>query len=217
MQISNNLNFDLSFKATKIATTYNYVRGNTAIDIFRLSQKDEPFLEKLSQKVSIKNLCPKLLQSVQERWQKVFEYCIQEAKDPDNYTYVAFSSGTPCAILTYHEDDAKNNYLDGVSAIPDYRGKKTPLAGNTLLYQLFKDSGEAQNKKGIILEAVHDGPVDVVKLYENLGFTKISADEKYTFMSCNKFKVAKEIDSFKKNIDYEEINEENINLEEYID
>ena len=134
MLISVNFQSKPQFKATKVATAYNYVRGNTVIDIFKLSDKDAGFIKKLSKKVSIKDLCPKIKQSFQERWQKVFDYCLQEAIGSENNTYVAFSEGAPCAILTYHEINSRNNFLDGVSAIPDSSGEKTPLAGNTLIY-----------------------------------------------------------------------------------
>lgn len=217
MQISNQYYITPNFKATKIATAYNYARGNTAIDIFKLSKRDITFLEKLSQKISIKELCPKLMRDVQERWQRVFDYCIQEAKEADNLTYIAVSEGVPCGILTYHEESSKNNFLDGISAIPSIYGKKTPLAGDTLLYQLYRDSSLGSSRKGIVLEAVHNGPVDVVKKYEEIGFTPITADENYTKMACNKFKVTEQINNFKRNIDYEEIEPEQVNLEEYID
>ena len=217
MQITNRYHYYTNFKATKVATAYNYAHGNTAIDIFKMSQSDKVFLEKLSKKVSIKESCPKLLQSVQERWQKVFDYCIQEAKEPDNCTYLAVSEGRPCGILTYHEESSKNNYLDGVCAIPDSKGKKIPLTGRSLLYQLFKDSSGQKEKKGIILDAIHDGPIDVVQMYEGLNFTPIAANDKYTIMSCNKFKVAKEIDNFKRNIEYHDDYVEHVNLEEILD
>ena len=177
MQISNNIQHPTLFKATKIASTYNYVRGTTCIDIFKLSSEDKNFLHKLSERILIKNLCPKLKASFQERWQKVFDYCIQEAKEKENQTYIAISNYTPCASLTYSNDGSKNNYLNGVCSIPNPKGKKVPLAGQTLIYQLFLDSYKELDKKGIVLEAIHNGPVNVVQKYEKMGFTKISEIE----------------------------------------
>lgn len=213
MQVYNNTNYSLNFKATKVATTYNYVRGNTSIDVFRLSTEDKKFLDKLLEKISIKNLCPKLSESVQSRWQKVFDYCIQEAKENLSQSYIAITNGKPCGILTYRDDGMRNNFLSGVCSIPNPNGKKTPLAGHTLLYQIFKDSSEQSPQRGIVLEAIHNGPVDVVKKYEDIGFTQIAEIEDYTVMSCNKFKVTNELKNFEKQIEYESVEPEKVNLE----
>ena len=172
---------------------------------------------KLSNKISIKKFCPNLSSSIQERWQRVFDFCIQEARNPDNETYIAVSNKKPCAILTYHRQKTKNNYLDGVCAIPDEEGEKTPLAGRTLIYQLFKDSNQSNDKRGIVLEAIHNGPVNVIDKYEKLGFTAISSDGNYTLMTCNKFKVAEELKKFKNEIEYIETDPEKIDSKEFID
>ena len=68
-----------------------------------------------------------------------------------------------------------------------------------------------------MLNAIHNGPVDVVKKYKSLGFTEITANDGYTAMACNKFKVTEQINNFKRNIEYEEIEPEQVNLEEYLD
>ena len=80
-----------NFKAIKIAQTQNCVRGNiTNIDIFKLTKEDNSFLEKLKE-TSIKKLCPNLKEDIQERWQKVLNYCLEVTKRIYNTTYVAVS------------------------------------------------------------------------------------------------------------------------------
>lgn len=217
MQVSIHNNYSTSFKATKIATTKNFAHGKTFIDIYKLSSEDKNFLEKLANKISIKDLCPTLSESVQARWQKVFNYCLQEAKETFSHSYIAISDNKPCGILTYLEKGNKNNFLSGVCAIPDVYGNKTPLTGVTLLYQMFKDCTIKNAEKGITLEAIHNGPVDVVKKYEKLGFTKNSELKYYTVMSINKFKVQKALNNLQKQIEYIKDEQHSINLDLFLD
>ena len=144
-----------------------------------------------------------------------FDYCIQEAKESFNDTFVAVSNSRLCGILTLFKDAGKNVDFIGISSIPSKSGEKINLAGQTILYQLFK---EAENiNKWISLKAIHNGPVDVVKKYKELGFTQISASEKYTDMSCNRFKVKEQLAKFRGQISYKSVPEEKVNLEHFLD
>lgn len=203
-----------NFKAIKIAQTQNCVRENiTNIDIFKLTKEDNSFLEKLKE-TSIKKLCPNLKEDIQERWQKVLNYCLEVSKRIYNTTYVAVSENNVCGIMVIDKDYRKHVILDGICAIPNKNGEKTNLAGQTLLYQLFKSS--SKEDKGIQLDAIHNGPVDVVKKYKNLGFIINSETANYTEMSCNKHKVREQLNNFEKQINYTPIQEEHVNLEQLI-
>jgi hypothetical protein len=217
MKVSIYNNYSTSFKATKIATAKNFARGKTIIDIYKLSIEDKNFLEKLGNKISIKDLCPTLSESIQARWQKLFNYCIQEAKETGSHTYIAISDNKPCRILSYLEKGNKNNFLSGVCAIPDVYGNKTPLTGLTLLFQMFKDCTIKNAEKGIILEAIHNGPVDVLKKYEELGFTKNTELKDYTVMSSNKFKIKEALHKLQKQIEYIEEKQQAIDLDLFLD
>ena len=200
-----------NFRAIKIAQTKNYVRGEiTNIDIFKLTKEDSSLYEKLKE-ISRKKLFPSLEKDIQERWQKVFNYCIETMKEHCNTVYLALSENNPCGIMVIDKDCKKNIFLHGISAVPRKDGKKTNLAGQTLLYQLFKTG--SQESKGIKLEAIHNGPVDVVKKYQDLGFTINSESSNYTEMSCNKYKVEEQLKKFAKQIEYNSSNEEHVNLE----
>ena len=72
-----------------------------------------------------------------------------------------------------------------------------------------------QKNKGIYLEAIHNGPIDVVKKYQGLGFVKHGESERYTEMSCNKFKVQEQLQNFAKQISYFP-EEKNIKLDDVI-
>ena len=216
MHISNNKNFSPQFKAIKVANTLNKIKGvTTEIEIYQLTKEDKNFLQKLENRISIKKLCPNLKDEIQQRWQQVFNYCIQEAKESFNKTFITISDGIPCGILTLFEDCGKNLEFLGISSIPNQFGKKVNFGGQTLLYQLFKEA--EKEGKGIQLQAIHNGPVDVVKKYKDLGFITIGASEKYTDMECNRYKVKEQLNKFKELIVYSPKKGEKTNLEQFLD
>lgn len=219
MEIKTQYNtYTTNFKAKLVASTQNYIRGTTTnIDIFKLSREDKHFLKLLQDKVSIKEFCPNLAKDIQERWQKVFNYCIEGARENYIDSYIAISEGRPCGIMTSFNESAKNYFLDGISSIPNKTGKKINLAGDTLLYQLFLN---AKRNKGqnITLKAIHNGPKDVVKKYKSLGFTEIDSDGHYTLMHCNKHKVMSQINKFSEQINYKEAKDDEFcDLEQFLD
>lgn len=217
MKISNTTNYNLtSFKATKVATTKNLLHGvATEIELYKLGKEDKRFLQEWMKKVDFKKLCPNLPETLQARWQKVFNYCISQAEDIDHTSYVAISDNKPCGILTFIEDSTY--YLDGICSVPNELGKKVNLVGKTLFYQIFKNAHE-DNAKGIDLKAINDGPFDVVDKYEKLGFKREHCPtDEYTKMHCNKHRMAAELKEFPFEIDYEEVEPEKVNLNQFLD
>ena len=212
--INNNQN--TNFKAFKIAETTNAFKNfSTDISIYKLTPEDNPFLDKLK-KTDFLKLYPKLEEIKLLRWQHILNYCIFEAKDKINTTYLAVSNDKPCAIMTYKDDCAY--YLKGICAIPTEINKKVAGAGKTLFYQLFKNIVE-ENKRGAILDAVVDGPFDVVKKYEELGFIEDLPSKivGYSTMTCNKFKAAEQLKKLSASIEYRKCNNEKTDLNQFID
>lgn len=199
--------YNTNFKAIKVATIKNLVMERAPdIEIYQLRLEDYGFLQKLNSVIDYKKLCPKLAKSLQERWDNVFHYCIFKAFSFGNLTYLAVKNNIPCGILTYNEN--KGIYLDGICSIPNKKGEKTHLAGKALFYQLFKDA-ESKHVKDIRLDAITDGPFDVIKKYENLGFKnigyKVSENKTlYAEMVCNKEKIKKQLKQLPTEIAYEE-------------
>ena len=217
MKITNSTNYNLtSFKATKVATTQNLLHGvTTEIELYKLGREDKRFLQEWLKKVDFKKLCPDLSKTMQERWQKVFNYCIAQAEDIDHTSYVAVSENKPCGILTYV--DGVKYFLDGICAVPNEFGKKANLVGKTLFYQIFKDAQENE-AKGIDLKAINDGPFDVVDKYEKLGFKQeYCPSDEYTKMHCNKHKIATQLRELPFEIDYIETEPEKVNLNYFLD
>ena len=107
-------------------------------------------------------------------------------------------------------------YLDGICSIPIEKNKKVNNLGKTLFLQFFRDF-KAQNCKTASLSAVNNGPFDVVKKYEKLGFTKDPCSYPYSKMVCNKFKIEEQIKSLEQEIRYNTTNNEKTNLNIFLD
>ena len=217
MKISTqNYNHQANFKAIKIAHTQNLC-GSTPIniDIYRLTREDGHFLKKWSDSINFSKLFPKLNQLAIERWEKIFKYSIFSALDSQNISYLAVSDNRPCGIATYCLD-RNSFYLDAICSVPIETDKKVKLAGKTLFYQIFRDA-KKENARDITLDAVQNGPFDVVKKYEKLGFKKDPTTHPYTKMVCNKHKIATQLKEIPFEIDYYECEREKTNLLDFLD
>ena len=95
--------------------------------------------------------------------------------------------------MTFTKNENNEINLEGICSIPKRNGKKVPLVGKTFFYFLFKMAKE-ENLSGIRLNAVKDGPFEIVPKYEELGFKVCRGkDEEYTYMFCNKHKVLEQL------------------------
>ena len=203
-----------NFCAIKVAEVKGSVMPNMPkFDIFKIEENDRVFLSSLKRSVKYKDYFSKMSEAAIARWQKIFNYCIDTAVANENTTYLAFWGKYPCGIMTYQDESPI--ILDGICSIPVEKDKKLPFVGKALFYQIFKDAIEA-DAKGIKLKAVTDGPYDVIKKYEKLGFKKEYTDTaEYVDMSCNKHKVKEQLKEFPFEVDYWECDGEKVNLFEY--
>lgn len=111
----------------------------------------------------------------------------------------------------------RNVFLDGICAIPDKNGNKTPFSGKSLLYELFKVAKDTESKE-ITLNAVPDGTFNPVKIYEDLGFKRnATQDSEYIEMSCNKYNIKEQLKNFAKDMVYTPYGGEKVHLDEVID
>lgn len=216
MNIQSCNNSSINFQAYKVANISAFVKNRTvsSMDIYALDRSDRAFLNKLKAKVQYNKLFPKLTEFLQRRWQKVFDYCIACAHDPNNRTYVAMQDDKPCAIMTYTPNSTF--FLEGICSIPHSANKKVPFAGSALLYQLFKDA-EKDGVSGISLEAVTNGPFDVISKYESIGFTQEKAANSKVTMNCRKYKIKEQLKEFPFLFEYTPLKKEIVSLDEFLD
>lgn len=208
--------YPTNFKATKIATAKAAIgRTISEFEIYKLGKSDQNFIEKLANNVNFVERCKNLSSNLAKRWQKIFVYCIENAKENTNTTYIALRNNKTCGIMTYSYDGC-SLFLNGICSIPDKNGKRAPFCGQTLFYQLFKDAQE-DGAKSIKLDAVQDGPFDVVSKYEKLGFKKDPTTIPYTRMICGKYKIKEQLKELPFLVDYSKSSPERTNLEFSLD
>ncbi len=201
-----NNRFSPSYRAIRIARTKGLADISLKeVELYRLYRGDRPFLQKLAESVSYKKLMPALSRDLQDRWQKILNYCITRAFREDNSSYIFTSSDKICGIMTYHNDYNVIN-LDGVCSIPIDKNERVKRLRKTMFYQLFKDANES-NMKGVHLDAITDGPFDLIAKYEELGFREDKKPSKYISMFCNKHKIAEQLRELPFEIEYIETGE----------
>lgn len=203
---------NIQFGALKIATIKN--SGRNTIDIYKLTEKDDDFIDFLDSTTDYNKIAPDLPEDMRARWQKIFHYCIEEIRDGFNQNFVAISNKKPCGILTGYCNET-SSYLDGVCKIPSEENKNLRNAGKSLILHFLKTAQKA-NSKTISLDAVKDGPFDVISMYEKLNFKKVFPAEdsgKYQPMEMNKYKLKEQIKSLESKFNYkEEKSREEVNL-----
>ena len=202
-----------NFKAIKIAETKNIYKGvATQIDLYKISRSDKSFLDKLMTTVDFSKRLSCLNEYDCKRWEKVFKYAIESAKDKNNESYLAVSNSAPCGMISFFSQ-LKNIYLDAICDIPLKNGRRTNYTGSTLFYQLFKIADDIQ-ASSINLLAVVDGPFDNVSKYEQKGFKNLGIEDGYVKMSCNKYKIKEQLKKLSFNVQYNQINNsENVSLD----
>lgn len=206
MQIQfNNTSYTPQFKALHIANAGE-------LSLYKLTDAaDRKYLKTLIQKVKTGDLMPNLSRQESERWDEMLEYAVYNAQSPDNITYLETHNNKPCGIITFWPSPGTTK-LDCICTFPTEVGKKVKLAGKTLFYQLFKDFINHNGKK-IELEAITNGPFDVVSKYENLGFKRTSkVMPTKTVMDANNYKIKETFKKLSEIIDYTPIEPERINL-----
>lgn len=207
-----NTNYAPNFGAHKIAKAKNTINGvTTHIDIYKLKPSDKPFLKKLLEKISIKEMYPHLEDGQVKIWQDMVRYSIFNAISPMHSSYLAMCNNAPCGVATCTEGKVLN-VLD-ISSIPVDKNKKANLSGLTMLYHLFLNA-KKNNTEKIALEALKSSPGNPVQKYSQLGLKKVEEGTRYIQMECDSANIDKQINTLKTKIQYRECKPVNVNLEE---
>ena len=203
-----------NFKAKKIAKAKNCYKGlTTYIDIYRINESDNGFLEKLLKSIDFKALFPKMTADKLKLYQDIFRAAIFNAMDPSNNAYLAVSNNLPCGLIALKPGKTMN-FLDLVS-IPVDVNKKVNITGQTLLYQAFLDSANSNATK-IQLEALKNSVGNPVQKYKEWGMKEVSSGDKYIQMECDKSNITKQIERFSQKIQYKKVKKKNTNLESFL-
>lgn len=211
MQIQNyKQNFTPQFKALHIADAGD-------LSLYKITDlSDKKYIKNLSEKIKIKELMPNLGKDESDRWQEMLEYAVDNAQYPENITYLETHNNKPCGIITFRTEN-KTTFLDCICTFPTVVGEKVKLAGKTLFYQMFKDIQGIRNSQ-VELEAITNGPFNVVKKYEELGFKKTSrVFPTKVIMEINSSKIKETLRKLTELVDYKPVTPEKINLNNTLD
>lgn len=190
MKINNNKPHNINFQAIHIANSKNIIKNiETNIKVYELDAKnDKSFLIRLPGKINMQNLMPDLTNYEYERWHEMLEFAVQSSLENDKKTLLAVVDNKPCGIAAFLP--GKNKFhLDCICTWPVEFGKKVTLAGTTLFKHMFEIFQNSKADK-IKLEAITNGPFDVISKYKRLGFIEFgSKDDHQFFMEINRPRV----------------------------
>lgn len=210
IQTTNRQNFTPNFKALHIADAGN-------LSLYKITDlSDKKYLKTLTDKIKLSELMPNLKKQEAERWNEMLEYAVDNTQYPENITYLETHNNRPCGIITFRTEN-KTTFLDCICTFPTIVGEKVALAGKTLFYQMFKDIQDIRNPR-IELEAITNGPFNVVRKYEELGFKKTSrVFPTKVVMEINSSKIKETLRRLTELVDYKPVTPEKVNLSQTLD
>lgn len=204
MQIQKN-NYNPQFGA-------RFAANCAGLKLYKITDRsDFRFLRELPSKININELMPNMTKTEADRWHEMLDYAVDRANISGNITYIETYKNKPCGLITYYPEK-NTTTLDCICTWPIEVGKKVQLAGKTLFYQLFNDFQNLRGKK-IKLDAITNGPYNVIKKYEQLGFKKTSnVHPTKTEMEIQAQKVKESLNRIENILDYEAGTQEKIDL-----
>ena len=208
IQNSNNFNnFTPQFGALHVASSGN-------LNLYRLNDSaDFKFIKSLQEKVDLESLMPGLTKDKYSRWKEMIEYAKDNALKPENVTYVETCDNKICGIITYTPD--KTTKLDCICTWPVEKNQKVACGGKLLFLQLFKDFAEYKGTR-IKLDAITNGPFDVIKKYMQLGFQRTTEEHPTKVkMEINKYKINEVMNYLQNLLHYTTEQPSKINLQNF--
>ena len=111
--------------------------------IFRISKEDEPFLNKMLEKIDLESLYTKISDKTDfDKWKETIESTITNILNGSS-GWLGVRNNKPCGIVSYNKIlTQKKYYIDHEATWPTRANKGTQCAGKALLRQVFQDALE---------------------------------------------------------------------------
>lgn len=176
----------LAFKGINIAKTQSIFNGiKTEIDVYRLSQKDSPFLSSLAQTVDMEKLMPaEAKKKGFELWRDMLLYGIENALNPEYRSYLAATKNKPCGIINFKTIN-NDTHIECICTWPVKVNEKVKFAGKTLFNQVLNYHKLLKAEK-ITIEAILNGHSHPLERYTELGFLPTKNMENKAFMEMSR-------------------------------
>ena len=201
MNIQTHNCYNPNFQAIPVAKTINRIgKLETRIDLWELSTKDKAFLKQLEAKVNMHKLMPNIDEASCKRWHEMLEIASEDTISSRTRSYLAVSDNKPCGIISILSGKRKFKVAT-VCTWPIETGRKVKMAGQTLFYQMFKAFNKSKANE-VTLQAIQDGPFDVVSKYQQLGFS-IKCKSRLVDMAADKRSAKNVMSKLSEVIEYE--------------
>lgn len=206
MNIRNNQNNSQpSFNAIHIATAKNCIKNkNTTLKLFLIEESDKNYIENLNNKINLKKLMPEMPENFQEIWQKILKLATSDCLSKNKIGIIEFCNNKPCGLIAYTKNDKKYK-VNTICTWPIEKNNKVPLAGQSLFKVMYNDFLKS-NAFFIDLDAVTNGPFNVVSKYMKLGFKERGAENFISSMRATRERVDKANENLKTIIEITEHN-----------
>lgn len=183
-------------------------------DIYELSANDEKFVERLKSKINLRSLWQGLSDVDYGIWKHIMQQALSVGKE-NSLTLLLTHQKKPCGALQANSYFG-NSFIDYISTWPIQLNEKMPLAGKTLILQLFKQILK-NNSSSISLNAIKDDPFGALGKYLSLGFESVEDLGCCETLKIEKNDVSKIIDMYSSLVELTSVNEEDVDLSEKFD
>lgn len=199
-----------SFKARKLSQVRVKLPSQEIIyDVYKLSEKDNNFLEGLKSKIDLKELWTSLKEKDYEDWQFILNraLCFSSSKQG----YLVTHENKPCGVL-----NARKNYnncdVHWVVTWPLEKNKKMPLVGKILFLQLFRDIINQNDVKQVHLTSIKGDAFKAFSKYRELNFFPYGGDGHCELMRQSRITLQNTIDKFKDLVSFTSVDEPEVDL-----
>lgn len=151
--------------------------SNSVYRLYQLEQTDRTFLERLSEKVDVRNLYPNLTEDEHFIWDGSLKKAIDTSLDTGRTAYLETCDGVPCGIMNY-SGKPNSIHFDRIATFPIKKGERVPYAGQILYHQLYKQFLK-EGKESISVVSPRHSPFSPIANYVRMGF-KLMGGTEYT-------------------------------------
>ena len=189
-QSSNNIN--PAFKGINIAHVAEH-----DIKIYKITQKDNLFLNNLGKQIQIKKLIPELSDDGQKVYKSILNTGLVSAQSNLHESMLLTYKDTACGIIVNTKNKTKY-YVNYICTFPIKPKEKAPLGATTMFLQMFKEFLNDSNASFIELDAIRYG--SAISKYLRLGFKPIGGDDKFEKMRISRNKIMEVFEKLKEKI-----------------
>lgn len=164
---------------------------NHKLSIYRLTEKDKPYLKQLKSRIDLKNLFPNINDDEYRIYDAILKRAFDNALVSGKNGMLLACDNIPCGIMV-NSRERNMKLLDYICTWPVVADKKAPFGAQTLFVQMFKDFLET-GENNIVLYATRFG--SAISKYLRLGFKSYGGDGHTEIMRIGRNSV---IDSYNK-------------------